>query len=527
MRIINSAKIDLPGINRLSREFELGDLTIFIGRSNSGKSRILTNIFDQVNQANNQIFAQDVKHFKSLKDTKLTFSTYKKKNIKVEYITSPRGKITNINGLGTKLANCCQSLQQIDPTISDFGNNVILFSNDKQRSLSEQGTGIHQQVHISDKIYEKNDLLLIDEPEISQYPTGKIELLNQIITSLSSKQILLATHDPTIINQYIIKKIQGKKRYKIILYSFCSNQFKKIDFNTTINPETHVGYLSQTFSGKPVHLVFEGQTELYAFQALLTKYCIHNNIEDYPKLLANINLSQLQGSQWKINIFQLPDVRYYDTFIILDGEHARDLNTFDFSSSTNKINIVRTFRGVKEGQINVYSLKSENIEVIEKNLFDETYPKPIGFAKKIWSLTEDEFNEIDFSKGDLANIKKIFDWALSKAGLIIKKPGKKKKLTHEQIWDNHLLDYKKFKDKFNREPSRDGNEKEKFLSYWIRDQRRYYRDGILSSERIKKLMRIKFDFNPEKRIGRKKGDSDRGLRDRTGYFGNKNARKNK
>ena len=47
------------------------------------------------------------------------------------------------------------------------------------------------------------------------------------------------------------------------------------------------------------------------------------------------------------------------------------------------------------------------------------------------------------------------------------------------------------------------------------------------SERIKKLMRIKFDFNPEKRIGRKKGDSDRGLRDRTGYFGNKNARKNK
>jgi AAA15 family ATPase/GTPase len=163
----------------------------------------------------------------------------------------------------------------MDDTIIELGNNKI---NQKGShvNLNVQGSGLQNIIKIFEESFSP-EFILIDEPEISQFPYGKIEILKHLIESLEKKQIVIATHDSTIINQYLIKKFLKNKDYKIIIYSFCIDKFNKIDFNSNLNPEIHCGYLNQTLSGRPTHLIFEGQTEYYAFQALIHKYCLEKS----------------------------------------------------------------------------------------------------------------------------------------------------------------------------------------------------------------------------------------------------------
>ena len=51
-----------------------------------------------------------------------------------------------------------------------------------------------------------------------------------------------------------IKTLIDDKDYKVVLYSYCGNGFKKVDYCSNCDPEIHVGYLSQTYSGKLLFL---------------------------------------------------------------------------------------------------------------------------------------------------------------------------------------------------------------------------------------------------------------------------------
>jgi len=414
MKYVKNIRVKLPSIFGIDENFELGDLTIFIGKSNSGKTRILNNIYSRLNShginARNNNFAI---FLEGCKNDNIIIDPDFKKILKVVLVNSPRQNIPQIGGLSVKLSRTADSLKVIDPTVSDFGPDVLQFSNGETRKLSEQGTGVHNQVQILDALHNPSDVVLIDEPEISQFPYGKIEILRNIINELDKKQVILATHDPTIINQFIIKKMVADKSYKIVLYSFCGDKFKKIDYYSTCDPEIHVGYLNQTYSSKPVHLIVEGQTEFYALQALLTQYCIFNKIPNFPQYLNRISISYMGGSQWKINKHHLPDSRYYNTLILLDGEYSEDVKN---ELPDNQFNVINSLNDVLDDKINVITLNSENFDKAFEKVFGEQYTKPIKLSEKIWSLKEEEFRKIDFSDKDIFTLIKIIQWCLKNAG---------------------------------------------------------------------------------------------------------------
>jgi len=297
MKFINKVKIDIPAVNQ---EFELGDLTIFIGRANCGKTRVLKEINNKMINTGG-FFKKDVPFHLIQKNVEKIGVELGDVIDKVTplLISSPRPIVGKIDTYTEGFNNIQKSSNKMDPTIDDFGNHGVM-QDGKHRNLDIQGSGIQNLVQIFAKTHQEENFILLDEPEISQFPIGKIEILTRIIDILHNKQVLLATHDPTLINQYLIKRIMKDEKFKIVIYSFCEGRFEKIDFVSDLDPEIHCGYLSQTFSAKPIHLVFEGQTEFYTFQALLHKYCLNKKVHNFPKIINKINLSHLAGKQWRI-----------------------------------------------------------------------------------------------------------------------------------------------------------------------------------------------------------------------------------
>ncbi|HYD03383.1 MAG TPA: AAA family ATPase, partial [Alphaproteobacteria bacterium] len=420
-------------LNNIDSIFELGDITIFIGRSNAGKTRILRQIHGTISSAvNNYVnnlhiyknfnFKEYLDHYKF--EINSSFENKKPSDIKIDMVESPRHNISTFNGLGKKLNKSAESLKYIDPTITDFGTNVVQFNHEFRRNLAEQGSGLQNNVQILDKLHENNNIVIIDEPEISLFPYGKIELLKTIMEESDNKQIIFATHDPTLINQYLIK-LMLREKIKIIVYSFCKDHFEKLDFDSNLDPETHVGYLSQTYSTKPVHLIFEGQTEFYLFQAFITKYCVNKKISFFPKYLNKISFSYLGGEQWKHNINHLPDVRFYDVLILLDGEYQKDLmsmvpHVFSFEYFKYE-KIKNLLQDSFVEKINFTNLVSKNIEEPFEIFFKEKFQKPLAISQKIWSLNDEEFTKLlNHGNEDIFIMEIICLWALKRAGANVK-----------------------------------------------------------------------------------------------------------
>lgn len=412
MRYIQSIGIKLPGSYQIKDDFELGDLTIFIGRSNCGKTRILNFINQQINDVySNQQNQQSFSNFENAcKERGIAINRDIGRSFRAIFIPHLRNPVDSIHALGLQLAKSAISAKIIDSSIDDFGTNQVRFINEDTRSLQEQGSGLQNIVQILNRMSGAGEVFLIDEPEVSQFPYGKIEIMRNIIESLDSKQVILATHDPTIINQYLIKKISGSRDLKVVIHSFSGNKFHKIDFSSNLDPEIHVGYLSQTYSGKPVHLIVEGQTEYYLFQALLFKYSMAKKIKHFPKLVNKISLSYLAGEKWEANLNHLPDTRFFSVAIMLDGEHRERVSEV-VKLNNSKFAEPIVIDNFSEDKVNIVTLSKKNIE----DVFGEQLDKPIGLSEKVWSLSDDEILKLENTNGDMKMIFDLIRWSINKA----------------------------------------------------------------------------------------------------------------
>lgn len=406
MKFVENVKIDIQKVNQ---EFYLGDLTIFIGRSNCGKSRILATLHDKLQTIYHNYHDLKTRHPNAM-------SIYKEQGITIypeppapysaNLLMSRRDPKGNLGGFSKSLARFAYSFGKIDPTIVDVGTTEVDLDNNKQRPISEQGSGFHSMGQIFETLNSRADVVLIDEPEVSQFPYGKIEILTHILEKAKKKQIIVATHDPTLINQYLIRK-NIDENIKVIVYSFCDNKFERIDL-TNCDPEIHAGYLSQTYSGKPVHLIVEGQTEYYAFQALLFKFAQYAKIDHFPKFMNRISISYIAGGQWNINRHHLPDPRYYDVLVVMDGEHREKIENGDIGDNAD---FITSIDGAKSGSVNWYCIEPKTIEEEFTGIFSPvSMDKPIGLSMQIWAM---EPNKIPI---ELQNIVK---WCYEKAGATI------------------------------------------------------------------------------------------------------------
>ena len=412
MRWIKEITINIPEVNQ---KFELGDLTIFIGRPNSGKTRILQNIVEKMTEANN-ILRTYKNHPIQLNQmyANLGIDPIILSETIIKLISSQRQMVQNtgqINSFTSGFQKINDSSKKMDPTIKEIGNREIS-QKGKNQPLSNQGSGIKNILEIFAESSTSN-FLLIDEPEVSQFPSGKIEVLKHVLNSLEDKQILIATHDPTFLNQYIIKKYLADKNYKIVIYSFCNEKFSKIDFESNLNPEIHCGYLSQTLSGKPIHLIFEGATEFYAFQALMPKYCLEEKKDKIAERVNKIGLSFLGGSQWKVNIHHVPDPKLYEVLVILDGDKKKELDSYLslLPIETNKINLIKEF---SKDKINLMLLKANDIEKAFEGIYlNEGLGKPLGLSEKIWKDDREVMKLLKETSEESKQIYEILEWALN------------------------------------------------------------------------------------------------------------------
>ena len=162
MRYIEKVKVNLQSFSKLDGEYELGDLTIFIGRANSGKTRILENIYGRLyNIYNNAANYPQLEH--EYQRNGLFLTSPSTKALSVKYVKSMRASVDSIHALGLRLAKNANAAKIIDPSIHDLGTNVVQFSNGETRTLKEQGSGLQNQVQVLNELNGTEKIIIIDE----------------------------------------------------------------------------------------------------------------------------------------------------------------------------------------------------------------------------------------------------------------------------------------------------------------------------------------------------------------------------
>jgi len=171
--------------------------------------------------------------------------TYKQKKF-VDYIREKR--LTT-----TQRREWIDFLQKIiDPRINDErAENLIIKVNgiNFEDEISKQGSGVRSLVCLAIDILSspEKEIILIDEPELGLSPLVKQEFLKFLLKQSETKQIFIATQDPTFVNPVL----WDSNRVGVYFYSIIKEAFVKIDLKQNQeDPSTFAGYLPHTVSLK-------------------------------------------------------------------------------------------------------------------------------------------------------------------------------------------------------------------------------------------------------------------------------------
>jgi energy-coupling factor transporter ATP-binding protein EcfA2 len=234
--------------------------------------------------------------------------------------------IRDKNFLGASLRRWEDLLRSlVDPKVTDHAFNLDLIKNIEgsnfQTSLGEQGSGVRSLACLlADLISAENArIVLIDEPELGLNPFSKQELLKFLLEESKTRQMFLATHDPTLVNPILWKS------RSIVVFSFSpyTGEFVKINLEESKEaPETFAGYLPHTVSLRNIHMYVEGTSDVYVLQVFLRKYCTQK-YENWSEMLNKVGTFHLGGDFWCHLLHSVPKPPYR-CVIILDGDKKQN-----------------------------------------------------------------------------------------------------------------------------------------------------------------------------------------------------------
>lgn len=140
------------------------------------------------------------------------------------------------------------------------------------------GEGIVSLLFIVDAIFEANpdELIVIDEPELSLHPQLQARLLNEILELTKSTQVVISTHSASMIsiesaiNGGVIARIHEKDNSSIIscIDDTCRNYFKSYS-NNIYNPHTIGSDARSCFFAEDGYIITEGQEDVMLFPKIL------------------------------------------------------------------------------------------------------------------------------------------------------------------------------------------------------------------------------------------------------------------
>lgn len=226
-------------------------------------------------------------------------------------------------------------------TIDSTGNNNMYlkfnFGNISHGSVGA-GDGYINIYNIIDALYDssKDDVILIDEPEVSLHPQLQRNLLDLFIECSKDRQIIVATHSPYFINWEILSKKAKimrvvKKENSAKIYEL--KEKSKNDITKLINDSQHPYLMTldtnDIFFLQDNVILTEGQEDVYCYKRVFG----HKNFKPNASFFG-WGAGGYNKMPYVLNI--LKDLGYKKVMIIIDKDMEK-----------KKKNLEETYKGYK------------------------------------------------------------------------------------------------------------------------------------------------------------------------------------
>ncbi|MFA5771964.1 MAG: AAA family ATPase [Thermoplasmata archaeon] len=242
--------------------------------------------------------------------------TYKKLSIS-EYISKFLQRTDEKGKLIQYIKNIVDPKIKTESSDPEKGMSLVDYE-DYESLVLKHGSGIRSFICLGCDIIRAKDgsMLLIDEPELGLNPFSKQEFLKFLLEESKTKQVFIATHDPTFVNPVLWKN----HKVRVFFYSPIGNNFVKIDLNQNKeDPNVFAGYLPHTASLKEVHIYVEGASDVYILQIWLERYLKERYKENRARLFNKIGIYHLGGDFWEHLLYTIPKPPY-KCMVVLDGD---------------------------------------------------------------------------------------------------------------------------------------------------------------------------------------------------------------
>ncbi|MEG0826526.1 MAG: AAA family ATPase, partial [Bacilli bacterium] len=341
----------------------------------------------------------------------------------------------NINSnFGGRLLTICNNREKFDSclkkvlfpvpiwTIEGSDNNSLYLEfsfNNIRHSSKGAGDGYINIFNIVDSLYDSSEdnVILIDEPEISLHPDLQKKLFKLLIEYSKDKQIIISTHSPYFVNWELFsmnsKIIRFKKdRDEIKIFELCEKTKKGIYslIHDAHNPHILSTNANEIFFLNDNVILTEGQDDVLCYSKIFEQYKFNT--------MASFFGWGAGGASKIENVLDiLNDLGYKKVFIILDNDKKDMIISLSIKYKNYKIYAIPT-NDVRNKNIDKRAnniIKSiENIDMDKNNkdeiikIVNDNFPKIEGIVNSMSNYSVNKKYEEDILLL-IDSIKEYFD----------------------------------------------------------------------------------------------------------------------
>lgn len=282
------------------------------------------------------------------------------------------GRLLNIYRNKEKFNNCLNKVISPLPEWTIESNNggslYLEFSfNEVKHSSNGAGDGYINIFNIVDSLYDssENNVILIDEPEISLHPDLQRKLFKLLVEYSKDKQIIISTHSPYFVDWEILanrgKVIRFKKdRDTINTYELTEKTKKYIKgiLKDSTNPHILSLNANEIFFLNDNVILTEGQEDVLCYKEIFRKNEFESNASFFGWGAGG-------APRVKIILNILYELGYKNVFTILDNDMRNIIKDLQKEFTNYGFYAIATddVRNKGDKEINEIILEIENIEI--------------------------------------------------------------------------------------------------------------------------------------------------------------------
>ncbi len=276
---------------------------------------------------------------------------------------------------------------------TDNSNVYLDFSfNGVHHSSKGAGDGFINIFNIVDSLYdsEENNIILIDEPEVSLHPDLLRKLLSLLAEYSKDKQIILSTHSPYLVDWKLFSesaKILRLKKKEDSIKVYGLNEARKEEIKNILEDKNNIHTLSldanEIFFMNDNVILTEGQDDVICYREIFKKYNYTPNAS-----LFGWGVGGSGKTKFIINI--LKDLGYEKVFTIFDNNKIDEMKKLEKIYPNYKFYAIKADDVRNKEKPNSAIKLLEDIEKLEieedtkikiKELIDKRFKEILGLVK--------------------------------------------------------------------------------------------------------------------------------------------------